>query len=442
MEEDFAGKLLERGAPGYEEARRDATFNAMVPERFPDLIVIAAGEADCVSAVKLANRLDCQIMVRSGGHSWAGNHLREGGILLDLSGLDEVEIDRDGMRASAQPGCRGNLLDAELEKHDLFFPVGHCVGVAIGGYLLQGGFGWNGRVHGPACQSVEAIDVVTPAGDLVRADAHQNSDLFWAARGSGPGFFGVVTRFHLKLYERPAVIANGLASFEMEHLEAVIGWAKEIGPSVPRFMEMMIFTHRDAAGEPEIVVTGPVLASTEAEAREALALIETCPVYAEAKVAAPYVPAKLADLFAAVHVSYPYDHRYAVDNMWTSASAAELLPGIRAIAEGLPGEPSHMLWMNWGESPERQDMAYSVEDQTYIALYAVWTDPAEDETNIEWATGNMRAMEGLASGIQLADENLGRRPFGFVADENLGRLDSIRAELDPDGRFHTWMGRP
>ena len=101
-----------------------------------------------------------------------------------------------------------------------------------------------------------------------------------------------------------------------------------------------------------------------------------------------------------------------------------------------------MLWMNWGESPERQDMAYSVEDQTYIALYAVWTDPAEDETNIEWATGNMRAMEGLASGIQLADENLGRRPFGFVADENLGRLDSIRAELDPDGRFHTWMGRP
>ena len=75
-------------------------------------------------------------MVRSSGHSWAGNHLREGGILLDLSGLDEVEIDRDGMRASAQPGCRGNLLDAELEKHDLFFPVGHCVGVAIGGVLL------------------------------------------------------------------------------------------------------------------------------------------------------------------------------------------------------------------------------------------------------------------------------------------------------------------
>lgn len=442
MEEDFEGKLLEKGAPGYEEARRDALFNALVPDRYPDLIVIAESEADCVSAVRLANRLDCHVMVRSGGHSWAGNHLRDGGILLDLSGLDEVRVDEDAMRATAQPGIRGNLLDLELEGRGLFFPVGHCTGVAIGGYLLQGGFGWNGRVHGPACMSVEAIDVVTPSGELVRADPEQNSDLYWAARGSGPGFFGVVTRFHLRLYERPAVIANGLASFGIEHLEAVLSWAKEIGPSVPRFMELMIFTHRDPEGEPEIVVTGPVLAANEAQAREALALLETCPVYGETKVAAPYVPAKLADLFAAVHTSYPDDHRYAVDNMWTSAPAADLLPGIRAIAESLPGEPSHMLWMNWGASPVRPDMAYSLEDETYIALYAVWTDPAEDAANVEWATGHMRSMEDLASGIQLADENLGRRPAGFLADENLERLDRIRGELDPQGRFHPWMGRP
>ena len=82
--------------------------------------------------------------------------------------------------------------------------------MALGGYLLQGGFGWNGRVHGPACMSVEAIDVVTAAGELVRADAEQHPDLFWAARGAGPGFFGVVTRFHLRLYQRPRYVANGV----------------------------------------------------------------------------------------------------------------------------------------------------------------------------------------------------------------------------------------
>jgi len=437
----FDGTLFSRGDSGYEAARRGAVWNAFTPERYPELILQAASESDCVAAVKLAREKGLKLSVRSGGHSWAGNHLRDGTLLLDLSGLREVEIDAAGMRASAQPGCPGNELDLELEKPGLFFPVGHCPGVAIGGYLLQGGFGWNGRVHGPACQSVVAIDLVTPEGELVTVDEENDPDLFWAARGSGPGFFSVVTRYHLKLYPRPPVIANGIYTYPLDALEEVITWAKEVGPRAPRWMELMVFTHRDQ-GEPEVVVTAPVLAPSEAEAREALALLESCPANGRAKIAMPYFPARLEDLYAGVHASYPDGHRYAVDNMWTHAPAADLLPGIRRIAETLPEAPSHMLWMNWGESPAREEMAYSVEDEIYIALYAVWQDPAGDEENVEWATGNMKAMEHLASGIQLADENLGRRPANFVREKNLEKLDRLRAERDPDGLFHEWMGRP
>ncbi|MCB0857354.1 MAG: FAD-binding oxidoreductase [Solirubrobacterales bacterium] len=437
----FDGTLFSRGDSGYEAARRGAVWNAFTPERYPELILQAASESDCVAAVKLAREKGLKLSVRSGGHSWAGNHLRDGTLLLDLSGLREVEIDAAGMRASAQPGCPGNELDLELEKPGLFFPVGHCPGVAIGGYLLQGGFGWNGRVHGPACQSVVAIDLVTPEGELVTVDEENDPDLFWAARGSGPGFFSVVTRYHLKLYPRPPVIANGIYTYPLDALEEVITWAKEVGPRAPRWMELMVFTHRDQ-GEPEVVVTAPVLAPSEAEAREALALLESCPANGRAKIAMPYFPARLEDLYAGVHASYPDGHRYAVDNMWTHAPAADLLPGIRRIAETLPEAPSHMLWMNWGESPAREEMAYSVEDEIYIALYAVWQDPAGDEENVEWATGNMKAMEHLASGIQLADENLGRRPANFVREKNLQRLDRLRAERDPDGLFLEWMGRP
>ena len=111
----------------------------------------------------------------------------DGGILLDVSHLQDVEIDRKAMRARVGPGCRGNELLAMLLDRDLFFPAGHCPGVALGGYLLQGGFGWNGRVHGPACMSVEAIDAVTADGDLVHASETENADLLWAARGAGPG---------------------------------------------------------------------------------------------------------------------------------------------------------------------------------------------------------------------------------------------------------------
>ena len=91
------------------------------------------------------------------------------------------------MTARVQPGCRGNDLVAALGERDLFFPAGHCIGVAVGGYLLQGGFGWNGRVHGPACMSVEAIDVVTADGELVRADARDMPTCSGrrAARGRG-----------------------------------------------------------------------------------------------------------------------------------------------------------------------------------------------------------------------------------------------------------------
>lgn len=441
----FDGTVLRRGGDGYESARRGAVWNALTPERWPEAIVLAASEADAVAAVRLAQAEGLTVTVRSGGHSWAGNHLRDGSVLLDLSALRAHEVDEAAMTARVQPGCRGNELLAALEPGGLFFPAGHCPGVGLGGYLLQGGYGWNGRLHGPACMSVEAIDVVTADGELVRADETRNADLLWAARGSGPGFFGVVTAFHLRLQRRPRVSANALVSYPVGMFGEVFAWAQEIAPRVPRTMELMLIVHRDEAGELEIAVTAPVLDDDEAQAREALALLQNCPALGAAKLNVPYVELALADLYAGVHASYPDEHRYAVDNMWTSAPADALTPGLERIAASLPGAPSHMLWMNWGPgsapAPARPDMAYSCEDDTYIALYAVWQDPALDEANVAWATDSMRAMEPLASGIQLADENLGRRTARFAGAEQMRRLAELRARRDPDGRFHEWMGR-
>lgn len=439
----FDGAVLRRGDAAYENARRSTMWNALVPDRFPDVIVQAATEQDAVRAVRLAREERLRIGVRSGGHSWAGNHVRDGGMLLDVSRLDEVTVDRASSRATVGPGRAGTSLLEALAEHDLFFPGGHCVGVCVGGYLLQGGFGWNGRVHGPACQSVEAIDVVTAEGELVRADPTQHADLYWAARGAGPGFFGVVTRFHVRAYPLPKVIANGVYLYPLDVLDEVFTWAAEIGPRVARTMELMLLIHRDEAGEVEIAVTGPTLVDTDEQADEALAILETCPVRDRAKLAMPNLRVTMADLFAGSHAIYPDEHRYVADNMWTHAPVADLLPGIRAIAESMPPAPSHLLWMNWDPAggPPREDMAFSVEDTTYLAMYGVWQDAAMDDARVEWATSHMRAMSPLASGIQLADENLGRRPAKFVSDAHLARLDEIRAAYDPDGRFHPWMGR-
>ena len=86
-------------------------------------------------------------------------------------------------------------------------------------------------------------------------------------------------------------------------------------------------------------------------------------------------------------------------------------------------------------------MAFSLEDNVFLALYAGWKDPADDDKYADWARSNMAAMEHLASGAQLADENLGGRPARFATDAAMARLDKVRAEYDPHGRFHAWMGR-
>ncbi|VEG51049.1 FAD linked oxidase domain-containing protein [Mycolicibacterium aurum] len=442
---DLPHRHFFRGDDGYEQARAQTVWNARTPQRYPEVVVQAADADDVVATVRYAAKRDLQIGVRSGGHSWAGNHVRDGGVLLDLHGLDHCTIDAEAGTAIVGPGMGGSVLAGMLWDQGLFFPVGHCKGVCIGGYLLQGGYGWNSRVLGPACESVIGLDVVTGDGERLYIDAENHPDLYWAARGSGPGFFAVVTAFHLKLYRRPPVCGSSLYVYPTELAEEIFPWARSISAEVDRRVEFQMVTSRAVPGagleSPGIVMASPVFAETEHEATAALALLETCPVRDRALVAVPYAPTDLDTWYAGVMSNYPTGYRYATDNMWTSASADDLMPAITRILETMPPHPAHFLWLNWGPSPQRQDMAYSLEDEIYLALYGVWQDAGDDDIYGDWARSNMAAMEHLQSGIQLADENLGRRPAPFATADAMAKLDRVRAEYDPSGRFHSWMGR-
>ncbi len=438
------GQTFRRGDAGYEAARCETMWNARIPPRFPDVIVQANDAREVVEAVLLAKREGLRVGVRSGGHSWSGNHVRDGGMLLDVSRLDAVTIDAQAMRAMVGPGRAGHQLGAMLARKHLFFPTGHCRGVAVGGYLLQGGFGWHSRTLGPACASVEAIDVVTADGRSVHASPTEHADLYWSARGSGPGFFGVVTRFHLRVYRRPRVIGLAFQSFAIDRLEEVFRWAHQVGPAVSTLVELQLIVSRRAAGVfgPGIEVFAPVFADDLRSAREALAFMTGSAIARRARVRTPFVPAMVSSLLRGVGTHYPDGRRYGVDNMWTHAPIDALLPGLEEIAATLPPPPSHMLWLNWAPPPTRPSMAFSLEDNLYLALYGCWRHAVDDDRYARWAPDRMREMQPLATGCQLADENLGQRPAKFVSDDNLARLDAIRTARDPDARFHPWMGRP
>ncbi|GAB3019315.1 FAD-binding oxidoreductase [Mycobacterium bourgelatii] len=440
-----AGRHYFRNEDGYEEARRGTVWHQRVPARYPEVIVQAADADDIKAGLSYAKANGHQVSIVSGGHSFAASHLRDGSVLLDVSRLDHASIDAEQGVAVAGPGKGGSLLMADLQAENLFFPGGHCKGVCLGGYLLQGGYGWNSRIYGPAVESVIGLDVITADGEHVHCSEDQHPDLYWAARGAGPGFFGVVTSFYLKLYPKPAVCGTSVYVYPFDLADEVFTWARAVGAEVDPRVELQAIASR---GEPNMGIDVPVItfaspafADSEAEAEQALALFGTCPVADQALVKIPYMPTDLTTWYDVAMSHYLSDHYYAVDNMWTSAPAEDLLPGIHNILDTMPGHPAHFLWLNWGPVPPRQDMAYSIEADVYLALYGSWKDPADEAKYGDWARSNMAAMSDLAVGIQLADENLGQRPARFASDAAMAKLDRVRAEYDPDGLFNSWMGR-
>jgi FAD/FMN-containing dehydrogenase len=443
-----AGRHYFRTDDGYETARRRTVWHQRVPDRYPEVIVTANDSDDIIAGLRYAKSNGRKVSVVSGGHSFAASHLRDGAVLLDVSRLDHADIDAEKGVAVAGPGKGGSQLMADLQAQNLFFPGGHCKGVCLGGYLLQGGYGWNSRVYGPAVESVIGLDVITADGEQIHCDEDNHPDLYWAARGAGPGFFGVVTSFYLKLYPRPAACGTSVYLYPFDLAEEVFTWARAVGAEVDPRVELQAVASR---GEPNMGIDVPVIsfaspafADSDEEAEKALALFGTCPVADQALVKIPYMPTDLPTWYDVAMSHYLSDHHYAVDNMWTSASAEDLLPGIRTILDTLPPHPAHFLWLNWGPVPPRQDMAYSIEADVYLALYGSWnhaTDPADAARYADWARSNMEAMSHLAVGIQLADENLGQRPARFASDAAMAKLDRVRAEYDPDGLFNSWMGR-
>jgi FAD/FMN-containing dehydrogenase len=435
-------RFVRRGEAGFEQARVGTVWNGRTPDRFPAVIVQPESAEEVAQAVVHARESGMRVTVRSGGHSWAASFLRDDGMLLDLSRMRDLSVDTGAGTAWAQPGLSGDELNRRLERDGLFFPTGHCKSVGLGGFLLQGGFGWNSRLWGPACVSVRAIDVVTATGELVRADATHNPDLFWAARGAGPGFFGVVTRFHLTLHPRPRTTMVTTHVYPIDALPELVRWLLAIQPDVPRTVECMLFLRRGLPGlaGPGALLMAPVLADDDADAREALSFVARCPCASRALERNDEVRTTVDQLVLGSQDTYPDGERFWVDNMWTDASAEQLAPALAEIARTLPAAPSHLMMLLWGPPQPVAGMAFSMQANVYLGLYGIAHEARFDDTCREWSTGHMRRLEPLSRGIQLADENLGLRRAPFMSDENTRRLEELREQFDPDGVFHGYMG--
>jgi FAD/FMN-containing dehydrogenase len=347
--------------------------------------------------------------------------------------------------ASAQPGVTGRELNELLAEHGRFFPSGHCPTVGLGGFLLQGGWGWNSRAIGPACMSIRAVDVVTAEGELIHADEQNNADYLWAARGSGAGYFGVVTRFELACHPRPTSIYTRTDVYSLADIDAVLAWALEFEPTLaPEFEFAIIGTTptlpsgHTVVEEPALMIMCMALMFDDDAAVAALRRLDECPVLDRALHREDPQPTSFAGLYDGPDAIEPDGIRWAADGMWTDAGADTLLPAAKQLFLDVPTAESHVFWYPWRPQP-LPDAAISVQGQLYLTAFAGWHDAADDERYCAWPADHMRRMEPLSEGIQLADENLIARPARFLSPANERRLEELRRRHDPHGRFHGYL---
>ncbi|MEV5242752.1 FAD-binding oxidoreductase [Streptomyces cinnamoneus] len=450
--EDVGGALIRRGDRDYDGARVDAVWNGRKPDRFPDAIVRPASEEDVVEALAYARSHGLRVAVRSGGHNWSGSSLRDGGLLIDLSRLAGCRVDPATATATVGPAATGQDLVAALAPHGLAFPVGHCPSVAVGGFLLSGGLGWNSRAWGPSCADVHGIRAVTADGRTVTCSETENGDLFRAARGAGPGFFAVVTAFLLGLHPRPASIMTTRATFPLSETGSVTSWAVRAARESPPCVETALVLR--ASGEPtatvpagpRITVAATAFCPTREEALAALAPVHACSFAADAVSRHQPEPTSFTTLHTGAGALWPSEHRYAADTLWSSEHYPSLLTRTADTLTRAPSGRSLVLAPVQPVSEEPsllRNMVFSPLGESYLVCYAIWDDPAADEANTRWLRETMTTADPSGCGghyiAETDQEAASTRAQRSYTPADWDALREVKARWDPENLFHSYL---
>ena len=266
--EGVRGVVLASGDPGYDDAR--AIWNGLIDRR-PALIVQCTGAADVVDAVNFAREQELLLSVKGGGHNVAGNAVNDGGLVIDLSPMRGVHVEPSTQTVRAQGGATWGDCDRETQLFGLAVPGGVVSTTGIAGLTLHGGVGHLRRKHGLSIDNLLSVDIVTADGQLRRASATENEDLFWAVRGAGSNF-GVVTSFEFQAHPVGPMVMVGAVFYPQEVARDVLPAWRDYMASAPEELSSLAFfwnvpPHEpfppEHHGKPVLIVAGVYAGSVE-----------------------------------------------------------------------------------------------------------------------------------------------------------------------------------
>jgi FAD/FMN-containing dehydrogenase len=450
------GEVITADAPGFTAVRNEMVWNALKPDRSPDVIVRVKDDQDVVEAVNFARENGLKLVVRGGGHTWCGLALRQGGMTIDLSALSESKIDVATATAVIQPSISNRELARRLGEHNLAFPIGHCPTVKASGYLLNGGMSWNMGHWGPACLSVRAIEMVTADGQRITASAAEHPDLFWAARGCGPGMFAVATRFHLKCYPLPKAITVSTYFFSLDDLKDAALDVVALGRKMPRNVELTIFLIkappeladkcRDSNGK-LCIVTAVAFGVTREESEAALAPLELGNTVKRALGKRLNEPSSFDALAIAAGESWPENHRNLSENQCSKANLSDMLMALRGKFIEAPSAKSVIAFCP-STGPKNllepnPDVALSMDGTSYGGSWAIWENAEDDAANIKWHKEIVAILKPFTSQHYIGETDIVEDPSrvrGSYSAAKWKRLEEIRARYDPQGVFFGFLG--
>jgi FAD/FMN-containing dehydrogenase len=434
------GKARSRHHPEYAKWHKETTWNGRSFERYPEYIVRAGIDADIIRTVDFARSHGLSISVRGGGHSYGGCFLREGGILLDLSTMQEISVDATSSCAIVQPGVTSSQLSEALSEHGLAFPTGHGGGVAISGFLLGGGLGINSTAWGGmSVFNVTAMDVVTADGRIRHLSDVSETDLFWAARGAGPTVFFVVIRFYLRCWPLPRAITSNTYRAPFSKFSALLMEIERIQPD-PRLQVMLAIVPTEDA--PTTACGHEVMLNTIAfadSAPQAKLLHKTLVSQLEDGMVSP-VEEDQATSFESIFRKTDamlISKRYRTDNILTD----RVEDAIRILTDYLPHQPSRaslplIIWRGTHTFP---NAAYSAQGRFFLSTYAQWDEASDDEANRKWLKLLYDDLETVASGCYINEFDIETRSADIgrcFSEESWQRLRELRRQYDPNGVFH------